>query len=134
MCLYCLYIYVSVFASTICCMCMYMHVYVCIDLYLSVLHICACICMYWYVSDCTCMYLHVCACMHILVVDQGFTKNPVILEVSGLKFSDQKKINAWIKRLWRSWSSNTCLLSHMSPYLPLSHRGFMKIQPKMVLL
>jgi hypothetical protein len=37
--------------------------------------------------------------MHILVAVQGFTKTPVLLEVSGGKFSEQKEISTGIKPL-----------------------------------
>ena len=132
----------------------YIHIHTYIHTYMHITHVCVCICMYMYVSTCICLYymyvhasacigmylaVYVCICMYELVcIFWRWLKVPPKIQSSwrlqGGKFSVQKENKAGIKCLWQSWSLNTCLPSHMSLYLPLSHCGFIQIWSNVVLL
>ncbi len=84
------------------------------------------ICMYLYVLVCICLYMYVFACMFlhaVLVVVQGFTKTPVLLEVPWGKFQSKRRLNKTpltkleFKHLSSESSESNLLLSHI---------GFMK--------
>jgi hypothetical protein len=150
MCMYvqnvyiCSYLFVCAYIACICmylcwhpqaavcvCICMYMYVSTCICLYYMYVHASACIGMYLAVYVCICMYELVCIFWRWLKVPPKIQSS---WRLQGGKFSVQKEIETGIKCLWQSWSLNTCLPSHMSLYLPLSHCGFIQIWSNVVLL